>query len=87
VELAFLLLVGVSAGTGVLLRRSVSRRVARHLLIAGVVTLLLGIVTLFGPIWGVRPFPGMVGALVSLSSLVAAGILLPFALVLAGSKR
>ena len=82
-EFGFLLLVAISAALGFPLRGVVSPTLARACALIGLASLVLGLgilgLTAFGP----SPLDTLTGGLVAAVALGAAGLILPFAFVVA----
>jgi hypothetical protein len=80
-EYGFLLLVALSAGLGFALRRAVSPKVARACAMIGLASLVLAIGLLGLTASGHSPFDTLTGGVVAVVALGAAGLILPFAVV------
>jgi hypothetical protein len=80
-ELGFLLLVAVGAVLGFALRRFVSPTLARACALIGLACVVLGLGILGLTASGLSPFGALTGGLVAAVALGAAGLILPFVVV------
>ncbi len=85
-EFGFLLVVAVSAVLGIALRSVVNPRLARACALLGLASLVLGLGILGLTAAGRSPFDTLTGGLVAVVALGAAGVILPFALVVAWGR-
>lgn len=85
-EIGFLVLLAVSAGTGLLLRKRVSPTVGRVCGALGIGALTLALAILGLTVMGWGPFQALTAGLVSVILFVVAALALPFAVTVTRTR-